>query len=153
MPTSITSSGITFDDATTLTTGVLTAANIASGAVTTAKIDDAAVTLAKLGTNEQKQVCKAWVNFNGTGTVAIRAEYNVSSITDNGVGQYTVNFTTAFADANYAVVGTSKNNATSNSYIAFVDYTVGATASAVKIITSAPTAGGDSEMVSVAVFR
>jgi len=47
---------------------------------------------------------KAWVNFNGTGTVAIRASYNVSSITDNGTGDYTVNFTNAFADANYAVV-------------------------------------------------
>lgn len=47
---------------------------------------------------------KAWVNFNGTGTVAIRASYNVSSITDNAVGNYTVNFTTAMADANYAVV-------------------------------------------------
>lgn len=48
---------------------------------------------------------KAWVNFNGTGTVAIRASYNVSSITDNGVGDYTVNFATALVDANYAVVG------------------------------------------------
>jgi len=48
---------------------------------------------------------KAWVNFNGTGTVAIRASYNVSSITDNGTGQYTVNFTTAMPDTNYATVG------------------------------------------------
>lgn len=48
------------------------------------------------------QTCRAWVNFNGTGVVAIRASYNVSSITDNGAGDYTVNFTTAFADANYA---------------------------------------------------
>jgi len=45
---------------------------------------------------------KAWVNFNGTGTVAIRASYNVSSITDNGTGVYTINFTTAMPDANYA---------------------------------------------------
>jgi hypothetical protein len=45
--------------------------------------------------------CRAWVNFNGTGTVAIRASGNVSSITDNGVGDYTVNFTTAMPDANY----------------------------------------------------
>ena len=45
---------------------------------------------------------KAWVNFNGTGTVAIRAAFNVSSITDNGTGDYTVNFTTAMVDANYA---------------------------------------------------
>ena len=47
--------------------------------------------------------CRAWVNFNGTGTVAIRASGNVSSITDNGVGSYTVNFTNAMPDANYAV--------------------------------------------------
>jgi hypothetical protein len=49
--------------------------------------------------------CRAWVNFNGTGTVAIRASGNVSSITDNGTGDYTVNFTTAMPDANYAVSG------------------------------------------------
>jgi hypothetical protein len=45
--------------------------------------------------------CRAWVNFNGTGTVAIRESGNVSSITDNGTGDYTVNFTTAMPDANY----------------------------------------------------
>jgi hypothetical protein len=48
---------------------------------------------------------KAWVNFNGTGTPAIRASLNVSSITDNGTGDYTVNFTTAMTDANYAASG------------------------------------------------
>lgn len=48
--------------------------------------------------------CRAWVNFNGTGTVAIRASGNVSSITDNGVGLYTVNFTTAMQDVNYAAI-------------------------------------------------
>lgn len=57
--------------------------------------------------------CRAWVNFNGTGTVAIRDSGNVSSITDNGTGDYTVNFATAMPDANYAVfmmqVGTSNN--------------------------------------------
>jgi hypothetical protein len=47
-------------------------------------------------------LCRAWVNFNGTGTVAIKASFNVSSITDNGTGDYTVNFTTAMPDANYA---------------------------------------------------
>lgn len=44
---------------------------------------------------------KAWVNFNGTGTVAIRSQFNVSSITDNNTGDYTVNFTNALTDANY----------------------------------------------------
>lgn len=46
-------------------------------------------------------LARAWVNFNGTGTVAIRASGNVSSITDNGVGDYTVNFTNAMPDLNY----------------------------------------------------
>jgi hypothetical protein len=53
--------------------------------------------------------CRAWVNFDGTGTVAIRASGNVTSITDNGTGNYTVNFTNAMPDANYAVVMTSKS--------------------------------------------
>ena len=47
---------------------------------------------------------KAWVNFNGTGTVAIRDDFNVSSITDNGTGNYTVNLTSAMSRTNYAVV-------------------------------------------------
>lgn len=50
---------------------------------------------------------KAWVNFNGTGTVAIRRAFNVSSITDNGTGDYTVNFTNAMADANYSAVSSA----------------------------------------------
>ena len=55
-------------------------------------------------------LAKAWVNFNGTGTVAIRAAGNVSSITDNGTGDYTVNFTNAMPDANYAFTfGGAKN--------------------------------------------
>ena len=52
-------------------------------------------------------VCRAWVNFNGTGTVAIRASGNVSSITDNGTGDYTVNFTVAMVDVNYAWEGSA----------------------------------------------
>jgi hypothetical protein len=54
--------------------------------------------------------CRAWVNFNGTGTVAIRASGNVSSITDNGTGDYTVNFTTAMPDVNYATMLTVAGN-------------------------------------------
>jgi hypothetical protein len=50
-------------------------------------------------------MARAWVNFNGTGTVAIRASGNVTSITDGGTGIYTVNFTTAMPDANYAASG------------------------------------------------
>ena len=57
------------------------------------------------------QLCRAWANFDGTGTVAIRASYNVSSITDNGVGDYTVNFTTAMPDANYAATFGARGSA------------------------------------------
>lgn len=54
--------------------------------------------------------CRAWVNLNGTGTVAIRASGNVSSITDNGVGDFTTNFITAMPDGNYAMVGATVDN-------------------------------------------
>ena len=57
--------------------------------------------------------CRAWVNFNGTGTVAIRDSGNVSSITDNSTGNYTINFTTAMADSNYVVTNMTSNDATS----------------------------------------
>ena len=67
---------------------------------------------------------KAWVNFNGTGTVAIRAAGNVSSITDNGTGDYTVNFTVAMTDINYAVSNVAMRNgssgASSNGVLAIV---------------------------------
>jgi hypothetical protein len=55
------------------------------------------------GSPEINGLARAWVNFNGTGTVAIRASNNVSSITDNGTGNYIVNFTTAMPDENYVV--------------------------------------------------
>ena len=59
----------------------------------------------KTTSNVEVFTAKAWVNFNGTGTVAIRASGNVSSITDNGTGDYTVNFTTAMPDVNYSFSG------------------------------------------------
>jgi hypothetical protein len=57
---------------------------------------------------------RAWVNFNGTGTVAIRASGNVTSITDNGTGDYTVNFTVAMSDANYVVAGLCRSSGVSS---------------------------------------
>lgn len=54
---------------------------------------------------------KAWVNFNGNGTLAVRDSYNVSSVTDNAVGDYTVNFTTAFADTDYMWTGSMMSTA------------------------------------------
>lgn len=108
----------------------------------------------------EQYLAKAWVNFNGTGTVAIRASGNVSSITDNGVGDYTVNFTTAMPDTNYAVVisiGFNGTTATKNAYLF---------ASPANAIRQAPTtagfrvgtaqvstAGTDNEDFIAAVFR
>jgi hypothetical protein len=89
----------------------VTTAKVADAAVTTAKVADANITAAKLSGAQSGSApiygARAWVNFNGTGTVAIRASGNVSSITDNGVGDYTVNFTTAMPDANYSAVITA----------------------------------------------
>jgi len=62
----------------------------------------------------QARIAKAWVNFNGTGTVAIRGNYNVSSITDNGVGIYTVNFSSNMSDTNYAVSGSIGSDSTAS---------------------------------------
>jgi len=75
--------------------------------VGTLQNDGAAISVASLSTasgSAPSYSARAWVNFNGTGTVAIRGSGNVSSITDNGTGSYVVNFTTAMADTNYAVV-------------------------------------------------
>jgi hypothetical protein len=55
--------------------------------------------------------CRAWVNFDGTGTPAIREDGNVSSITDNGTGDYTVNFTTAMPDADYCMSASANSGA------------------------------------------
>jgi hypothetical protein len=61
--------------------------------------------------------CRAWVNFNGTGTVAIRASGNVSSVTDNGTGTYDVNFINAMPDIDYDVVATAMRNGTGTALI------------------------------------
>lgn len=98
---------------------------------------------------------KAWVNFNGTGTVAIRAQLNVSSITDNGVGNYTVNFTTALPDTNYCVAGSADDIASSTLGTYFVPHNGTApTTTAVRIRTLNSTPNyTDRESVNVAIFR
>jgi hypothetical protein len=106
--------------------------------------------------------CRAWVNFNGTtnvgGFCTIRASGNVSSITDNGTGSYTVNFTTAMPDANYCAVGSSKNISGAggqNLRFGSSSYGTDFTTTAVNVQTT--NAGNqtqtDSEMVSVSIFR
>jgi hypothetical protein len=96
--------------------------------------------------------CKAWVNFNGTGTVAIRASGNVSSITDNGVGDYTVNFTTAMPDANYMAAVEQRTNAMA----AGVADQASKTATTITINYYTNSTGGvpvDRDCAGVAIFR
>lgn len=100
---------ITIDGSGTITG--LSAGGLPDSSIVTADIANAAITAAKLDGAQSGSApiyaARAWVNFNGTGTVAIRASGNVSSITDNGTGDYTVNFTNALPDANYASVTTN----------------------------------------------
>ena len=97
---------------------------------------------------------RAWVNFNGTGTVAIRASGNVSSITDNGTGDYTVNFTTALVDANYALSGMGGNTTTALVCVSQPQASFAPTTSAVRIQTSYVNASlTDPTTVSVQIFR
>ena len=101
--------------------------------------------------------CRAWVNFNGTGTVAIRGSGNVTSITDNGVGDYTVNFTNAMPDANYAFNGTTQNYSTTAgtaSNVVAASLNSNPTSSAFRL--EVKYAGGgvvDLPYVSVSIFR
>jgi hypothetical protein len=96
--------------------------------------------------------CRAWVNFNGTGTVAIRASGNVSSITDNGTGNYLVNLTTAMPDANFGTTVTS-----GNAIVNPGDYHAAATnpsASTIDIrVFTTGTSAQDPAQCCVAVFR
>ena len=91
--------------------------------------------------------CRAWVNFDGTGTVAIRASGNVSSITDTGTGAYTVNFTTAMPDANYAAVAQQDNQWIFSTAVDSMS------ASNLTIKVASNYGYADRPIVSVAVFR
>ena len=105
--------------------------------------------------------CRAWVNFNGTGTVAIRASGNVSSITDNGTGDYTVNFTTAMVDANCTPVitthrgdGAGANPGYNSIYATAANAYTSITSSSVRVsTTNSATVSLDMPYVGVAIFR
>ena len=87
--------------------GAVTTAKLADTAVTTAKITDANVTKVKTEDAISDNIVLAWVSFNGTGTPAIEDDFNVSTITDNGNGDYTVNYTTNLPNDDYCCVGMS----------------------------------------------
>jgi hypothetical protein len=148
---------MTFDGSGTITG--LAAGGLPNSSVITADIADAAITAAKLDGAQSGSApiygARAWVNFNGTGTVAIRASGNVSSITDNGVGYYRVNFTTAMPDVNYAIV----NNASDDATAATITCTSGTwggtnqTTTSALIFVGVAGAGNDRTYVGVSIFR
>jgi hypothetical protein len=103
--------------------------------------------------NGMTGIAKAWVNFNGTGTVAIRGAFNVSSITDNGTGDYTVNFTTVMPNTNYATNVTPQATAVNTGLMGCLRHSVAPTTSAVRVSVNAVDAGfRDTEYVLVSVF-
>ena len=98
---------------------------------------------------------KAWVNFDGTGTVAIRASFNVTSVTDNGTGDYTLNFTTALPDANYccAQMGVTASGVGADARENQISPTKTTTAYRIAVINFATSNYADVSFVSVAIFR
>jgi hypothetical protein len=151
---------------------VLNAIPGTAGSVGTTYLADAGVTPAKLSTGAPSwdssgnlsfnsgygstavaYGCRAWVNFNGTGTVAIRASGNVTSITDNGTGLYSVNFANAMPDANYAAVIATEESGiicTTSSNNAFQQT---ASVGRVGVYLGTSASGYDADQVNYAVFR
>lgn len=131
----------------------LSAGGLPDNSITSDDIATNAVTEAKLATG--LYTCKAWVNFNGTGTVAIRGSGNVSSITDNGTGNYTVNFTTAMPDTNYSAVGSCGSPSASHGVFTFVKGTGTITGTTGVQFGTSTLGGSDTDLtfVCLSVFR
>lgn len=141
----------------------LNPASISDNSVTTPKVLDANITAPKLSGAQTGSApifaARAWVNFNGTGTVAINGSGNVSSITDNGAGDYTVNFATALPNANYGVSGSANAVTAVNSQSVINLYSTdisgaGAvkTTSACRIIASLASGGAPADHGFISVF-
>lgn len=111
-------------------------------------------------TNVVQGSAKAWVNYKATSTVGIRASYNVSSVTYNGTGDYTINFTNAMTDANYSTIGSTggyngASSASSNATFR-INSGSGATYSTTAVKVTTGYADGnvvDYATVCVAIFR
>ena len=174
MPISINGTGsITGLSAGGLPDASVTADDIASNAVTTAKVNDAAITsvkvndgsitFAKLSTsateadNAAKRVAKAWVKFDGLtnvgGFCTIKDDFNVSTVADNGTGNYTINFSTAIGNVNYAIAGMSQPTSAVPNGIG-ISPAVSPSSTALTVVTWAGTGPGisDAEGVTVVVF-
>jgi hypothetical protein len=113
-----------------------------------------ALTLFNVTGSAPVYACRAWVAFNGTGTVSIRGSGNVTSITDRGTGQYTVNLTTAMADTNYAVLATPMKDSTDDGYVMGGVAPGGYTTSAIQVTFQIGGSGPDDVPIAgVAIFE
>jgi len=127
----------------TLTNKTLTSPTLTTPNVNSAQVDTVSGTA-------PLYFCRAWVNFNGTGTVAIRGSGNVSSISDGGTGNYTVNFTTSMPDANYGANISIKLTTDTNTVAQISSQVVGST---VFILSNPTIANYDSAIVCCSFFR
>lgn len=156
-PVTNTNRTLTLPDVTDTVAGIaatqtLTNKTLTSPSLTTPNIDSAQ--FATVSGTAPIYPCRAWVNFNGTGTVAIRASGNVSSITDNATGNYTINFTTAMPDANYSAQCSVGSGASGSAYIYNTFYTAAPTASGFRFLTvSFSGTDTDYAYVMASVFR
>ena len=143
---------ITIDGNGTITGAATLATTVANPTFTTPNINSAQ--FATVSGTAPIYPCRAWVNFNGTGTVAIRASGNVTSITDNGTGDYTVNFTTAMPDANYAATISAGFNGAATTSLGQIHQSVAPTSSATRFLTY-NVAGTltDQIIICVSIFR
>lgn len=139
----------------------VTTAKIADNAVTTAKMADASVNAAKLVSAVNSGVAKAWINFDGASATigSGRKSLNVTSVTDNGVGDYTINLAAgAVADANYSAVAVTGSSAGAGCIVLMFASTTGSvspTTSAFRLVTITRSAGvpADCPFVTAAVFN
>ena len=154
--TSVRATNAHFSGTTRVTTGITTTAQITTAKVTT--IQDASGGNSSTPSEVFEGRAKAWVNFDGTtntsGSCDVRNSFNVSSVTDNGTGDYTINFTSALANANYVVCGTSGGqNSTSNGSVYQYDQATAKTTSACRIITFTTSGGSvDAPQIAAAFF-
>lgn len=143
--TSVTILGAVIGDAVTIIAfSTFEVANTYTKAETAALIASAAAV-------DQRQLCTAWVNFNGTGTVSIRDSFNVSSITDIGTGRYTINFAEPMDNSNYSAVAGGNTSATTASTHQQSTKTTNFTTTGLEVTVSA-SSYIDWEIVTVAVF-